>query len=150
MILLVFIVLLFNFSHLPFFQSSQATDGITQLEHRFTAALLRRDNKEFDELLAEDLVHIGFEGQIAGKTEYMAFFKQGSWRYKKYEPTNVVVKLIGDAAVVTGRVERSIIVNSTETTGSFGFTHVWSKTGGRWRLTSSQVTTVPNPSMAPR
>jgi hypothetical protein len=131
-------------------ESTQTPDEVMQLEQRFTTALLKRDDIEFNELLAEDLVHIGFEGQIAGKAEYMAFFKQGAWRYKKYEPANVAVKLIGNAAVVTGRIERTIVVNDRKTTGAFAFTHVWSKLGERWRLTSSQVTTVPNSSAAPR
>jgi hypothetical protein len=90
-------------------------------------------------------VHISFEGQIAGKVEYMAFFKQGAWQYRKYEPVNVVVKALGNTAVVTGRVERTIVINSNETTGAFAFTHVWSRAGDSWRLTSSHVTTVPTP-----
>lgn len=130
--------------------STQSAEAVKQLEERYTTALLKRDERAFGELLAEDLVHISFEGQAAGKTEYMAFFKQGSWKYTKYEPTNIAVKLIGNAAVVTGRVERTIVVNDKETTGAFAFTHVWARTGERWRLTSSQVTTVPNPASAPR
>lgn len=128
--------------------STQNADTVMQFEQRFTTALLKRDDAKFGELLADDLVHISFEGQVAGKAEYMAFFKQGAWEYKKYEPTNVAVKLIGNVAVVTGRVERTIVVNNKETRGAFAFTHVWSRAGDRWRLTSSHVTTVPNPSPA--
>lgn len=133
------------------FQGSQASSTqttasvITQVEQSFTAALLKKDDVVVGELLADDLVHIGFEGQVAGKTEYMAFFKQGVWQYRKYEPTNLAVKVLGNVAVVTGRVNRTIVINSEETTGSFAFTHVWLLTGDRWRLTSSQVSTIPKP-----
>ena len=48
-------------------ESTQTPDEVMQLEQRFTTALLKRDDIEFNELLAEDLVHIGFEGQIGGK-----------------------------------------------------------------------------------
>jgi len=96
------------------------------------------------DLLADDLVHISFDGQVAGKAEYMAFFKQGAWQYRKYEPTNVKVKVFGQMAVVTGRVNREIVINGQETIGAFVSTHVWSRSGDRWRLTSSQVTTIPN------
>ena len=104
---------------------------------------MKRDVAEFDLLLANDLVHISFEGQTAGKAEYMAFFRQGAWQYKKYEPSNVKVKLLGTMAVVTGRVDRVIVVNNRETTGAFAFTHVWSRIDDRWQLTSSQLTNIP-------
>ena len=130
--------------------SAHSAEAVRQLEERYTTALRKRDERAFDELLADDLVHVSFEGQFAGKSEYMAFFKQGAWEYKKYEPTNVAVKLIGNAAVVTGRVERTIVVNNKETTGAFAFTHVWSRTGERWRLTSSHVTPVPKAASEPR
>ena len=148
MSLLYIVVVLLGSIHGTHNDLPQNAETVLRVEQRFTAALLKRDNIEFAELLADDLVHIGLEGQIAGKAEYMTFFKQGAWKYKKYEPTGVAVKVLGDIAVVTGRVERTIIVNDRETTGAFTFTHVWSRAGDRWRLTSSHVTSVPNPSRA--
>jgi hypothetical protein len=121
---------------------------ILALEQRFTSGLMDKNEKVFDELLAEDLIHIGFEGQIAGKIEYMSFFKTGAWRYLKYQPSNVSVKILAEAAVVTGRVDRVIKINDRETSGAFAFTHVWSRKGNTWRLRSSQVTTVPNSAAA--
>ena len=119
-----------------------SSETVTDLEQRFTSALLARDAAAFDRLLADDLVHIGFEGQIAGKETYMEFFKRGAWRYVKYQPSNVTVKPLGTAAVVTGRVDRTILVNDKEITGAFAFTHVWVRAEDGWRLTSSQVTNV--------
>ncbi len=126
--------------------AAQATpNDLMEVERRFNAALLKKDDVVITELLADDLVHISFEGQAAGKTEYLAFFKQDVWRYLKYEPTNVAVKILGNVAVVTGRVDRTIVINNKETTGAFAYTNVWSRAGDRWRLTSSQRTTIPNP-----
>jgi ketosteroid isomerase-like protein len=115
------------------------------VEQRFTEALLKKDAVAVDELLADDLLHISFDGQVAKKAQYMAFFKEGPWQYRKYKPTNVAVKVLGNVVVVTGRVNRTIVINNNETTGAFAFTHVWSRTADRWRLTSSQVTAVPTP-----
>lgn len=137
-LLLTFLVLVCSFQGSP-----ASVDSITQIEQRFNQALMKRDAAEFDLLLANDLVHISFEGQSAGKAEYMAFFRQGAWQYKKYEPSNVKVKMLGNLAVVTGRVDRVIVVNNRETTGAFAFTHVWSRIDNRWQLTSSQLTTIP-------
>ena len=126
-----------------------ASDEILELERRFTDSLVRRDNGVHDAFLADDLVHIGFEGQIAAKTEYMTFFRQGDWKYTRYSPSNVSVKRLGSAAIVTGRVDRAIFVNGRETVGAFAFTHVWTRNGGVWRVTSSQRTTIPPPRAAP-
>ena len=122
-----------------------ATNAVAELEQRYIAALLKKDADEFEELLADDLLHVGFEGQIAKKTEYMSFFNTGAWRYTKYEPANVSVKIVGDVAIVIGRIDRTIVINEKEISGSFAFTHVWTYRGNRWRLTSSHVTNVANP-----
>ena len=144
-LLSVFLILLslLQAASTPATQTSEKS--VTDVEQRFTAALLKKDDVAFGELLADDLVHISFDGAVASKAEYMAFFKAGAWQYKKYEPTNASVKLLGNVAVVTGRVDRTIVIDGKETSGAFAFTHVWSRTGDRWRLTSSQVTGIPNP-----
>lgn len=126
---------------------SYCSAAILALEQRYNAGLLNKNEKEFGELLAEDLIHVGFEGQMAGKNEYMSFFKTGAWRYLKYQPSNVSIKILTDAAVVTGRVDRVIKINERETNGAFVFTHVWSREGKAWRLRSSHVTTVPSSAM---
>ncbi|MEK6337474.1 MAG: nuclear transport factor 2 family protein [Acidobacteriota bacterium] len=143
-LLSVLLVLLsFQGTSAPSEQTAEAV--VTQIEQRFTTALLKKDDVAVGDLLADDLVHISFDGQAVGKTEYLAFFKQGVWQYRKYEPTNVKVKVFGHTAVVTGRVNREIVISGQETIGAFAFTHVWLRSGDRWRLTSSQVTTIPNP-----
>ena len=137
------IILTLPFRQVPLLRRKQ-TRVVTEVEQRFTTALLKKDAVTLDELLAEDLLHIGFEGQFAGKAEYLAFFKRDIWQYRKYEPGNVSTKVLNNVAVVTGRVDRTIVINGEVTTGAFAFTHVWSRAGKDWRMISSQVTTVPN------
>ena len=125
--------------------ASGTPETFLDLERRFAAALLERDGATVDSLLAEDLIHIGFEGQIARKTEYMSFFHQGDWRYARYSTSDLSVKVFPGSAVVTGRVDRVIRVAGKETTGAFAFTHVWARSGDGWRISSSHVTTVARP-----
>ena len=149
MLLLSFSLILLSFlqgAPAPATQTSEKS--VTEIEQRFNAALLKKDAATLDELLADDIVHIGFEGQFAGKGEYMAFFKRDIWQYRKYEPANVTIKVLGNVAVVTGRVDRTIVINQVVTTGAFAFTHVWSRAGDRWRMVASQVTGIPDPAPA--
>ena len=120
-----------------------ATGDVLALEEQWAGALRERNDVAFAKLLAEDLRHVGFEGQIVGKREYMAFFSTGDWRYSEYSLVAPQVTVEGCAAVVTGRVQRRIVVNGKETAGAFAFTHVWAKRGGEWRVIASQVTAPP-------
>ena len=121
-----------------------ATGDILALEEQWAGALRQRNEAAFGKLLAEDLRHVGFEGQIVGKREYMAFFSTGDWRYTEYSLVGPQVTVEGCAAVVTGRVQRRIVVNGKETAGAFAFTHVWARRDGAWRVIASQVTAPPS------
>jgi anti-sigma-K factor RskA len=70
----------------------------------------------------------------------MAFFSAGDWKYTDYSLVAPQVTVEGCAAVVTGRVQRRIVVNGKETAGAFAFTHVWARRNGVWRVIASQVT----------
>ena len=132
------------------FGSLSAQDGtppsvgdILALEQRWADLLLELNPEAFGKLLAEDLRHVGFEGQIVGKLEYMAFFKAGDWKYSEYSIVGPQVTVEGCTAVVTGRVQRKIVVSGKATAGQFSFTHVWARRGGEWRVIASQVTASP-------
>ena len=120
-----------------------APGDVLALEEQWAGGLRERNEVAFGKLLAEDLRHVGFEGQIVGKQEYMAFFSAGDWKYSEYSLVAPQVTVEGCAAVVTGRVQRRIVVNGKETVGAFAFTHVWAKRDGAWRVIASQVTTLP-------
>jgi ketosteroid isomerase-like protein len=130
------------------FQSPSTTHPtsktVLEVDQRFNAAIVRKDEAEVSSMLADDLLYISFDGQMATKSEFMTFFKNGVWRYVKYEPSKVTVKVFNDVAVITGRVDRVIVIEDEETRGAFAFTRVWVRSGDRWRLTSSQVSNIPN------
>jgi ketosteroid isomerase-like protein len=124
-LLSVFLILL-SFLQGTSTRATETTEHtVREVEQRFTAAFLKKDAVAVDELLADDLLHIGFEGQVANKAVYMAYFREGPWQYRKYEPSNMAIKVLGNVAVVTGRVNRTIVINNNETTGAFAFIHVW-------------------------
>jgi hypothetical protein len=143
----IWLVLLAGFGFVPVLQGQSSTapapGDVRALEERWARALRERNEVAFGKLLAEDLRHVGFEGQIVGKREYMAFFKTGDWKYSEYSLVTPQVTIEACAAVVTGRVQRRIVVGGKETAGAFAFTHVWAKRGGQWQVIASQVTALP-------
>jgi ketosteroid isomerase-like protein len=141
-LLSVFLILLslLQAASTPATQTSEKS--VTDVEQRFTAALLKKDDVAFGELLADDLVHISFDGAVAGKAEYMAFFKAGAWQYKKYEPTNASVKLLGNVAVEILGASIARRYDGKETASVC----IYMSGRGRRSLAShpSQVTGIPN------
>jgi ketosteroid isomerase-like protein len=123
--------------------AAPAARDVLALEEQWAGALRERNEIAFAKFLAEDLRHIGFEGQIVGKRDYMAFFKTGDWKYSEYTLVDPQVAIEGCAAIVIGRIQRRIVVNGKETSGMFAFTHVWARRGGEWRVIASQVTASP-------
>jgi hypothetical protein len=121
-----------------------AASDILALEQEWASALRERNPEAFGKLLAEDLRHVGFEAQVVGMDECMAFFNAGDWKYSEYSLVDPQVTVERCAAVVTGRVQRKIVVNGKETAGAFAFTHVWAKRDGAWRVIVSQVTASPS------
>ena len=120
-----------------------APGDVLALEEQWAGALREHDEVAFGKLLADDLRHVGFEGQIVGKRQYMAFFNTGDWKYAEYSLVAPQVTIEACAAVVTGRVQRRIVVSGKETAGAFAFTHVWAKRAGQWQVIASQVTALP-------
>jgi hypothetical protein len=121
---------------------SAEVQAILAMEERYKAGLLAHDEETFRELLADDLIHIGSEGEIVDKAQYMDFFTRGEWWYKKYKPVGVRVRTYGSVAVVTGRVDRILQANDEEIAGALTFTHVWRYSDAAWRVWSSHVATV--------
>ena len=84
----MWLVLLAGFGSAPVLQGQSAAApapaDVMALEEQWAGALRERNDVAFGKLLAEDLRHVGFEGQIVGKREYMAFFNTSDWRYTEY------------------------------------------------------------------
>ena len=57
-LLFVFLTLLSAFQRTDTASQQATTKAITEIEQRYTAALVKKDHVVFDELLADDLLHI--------------------------------------------------------------------------------------------
>jgi hypothetical protein len=53
------------------------------------------------------------------------------------------VRVLGEAAVVTGRITVKAAYKGQDISGSYRFTDVFARNGGRWVCVASQSTMVP-------
>ena len=112
----------------------QVLTQLKDIENEWTVANLNADKKKLDQILADDFVGEGPDGQPQGKADYIRTIQRDT-RTDKWEFSNLKVALTGDRATLTG----TITFFADDRKGSFDFTDKFVWRDGRWQSTSSVV-----------
>ena len=112
----------------------QVLTQLKDLENEWTVANLKADKKKLDQILADDFVGEGPDGQPQGKADYIRTIQRDT-RTEKWEFSNLKLMLTGDRATLTGTI--TFFVESQKHTFDFTDKFVWRD--GRWQSTSSVV-----------
>jgi ketosteroid isomerase-like protein len=116
---------------------------ILQLESEGREATLKNDIEANERLLADNWMNVNPDGSVTTKARLMELLKDGSFKIGSIENDEVMVRVYGDAAVVTGR-------STTKREGQGGevitrqvrFTRVYAKSKGRWQVVSAHNTLI--------
>jgi ketosteroid isomerase-like protein len=107
-------------------------------------AYMRRDTDALDRILADDFIFTDAVGAVSNKACYViAVIK--SLDMTLIEPLgsdDVIVRVYGDAGVVTGRSPIKGRPRRTATNDLYQFTDRWVRRQGLWQVAASQVTRV--------
>lgn len=118
---------------------------IRAMEERPREALLRNDLAALDRLIADSYLATLADGRVTKKAEALAVNQPGERQVDSWEQTDLVIRLYGDTAVVTGLIavkdrmtagsRASQIVRNESGAREFTrrFTHIWAKLDGRWQ-----------------
>jgi ketosteroid isomerase-like protein len=123
---------------------------IARLSRQAIDARLKADTAALDAILADDYVGISPSGEVATKAEGLRALKDGTLHFDSIEPSEVKVRVYGDAAVLTARGHVKVTYQGRADTLSVRVTEVYVKQGGTWRCVSSQVTRIAEPSRGDR
>jgi hypothetical protein len=119
--------------------SSDARLVILQLEDQWRVAQHQNNRGALEALLSEDLTFIGTSGSMRGRADFLASRSTSALpRALTYEYSDVVVRLYGAVAVVTGRESTT----GEGTTFEARFIPVWTERAGTWRLVAIQRTDI--------
>ncbi len=121
-------------------QSDGAIRAILQLEEESKQAAIRRDVAFAETTLADNYVAIGPLGTVTSKEATIAARKNSQVRYDSIELSEVVVRVFGSTAVVTGRADVKGKDLGEDFSGPYRFTRVWVKRNGQWQAVSYQAT----------
>jgi len=106
-------------------------------------ALVSRDWAELAALLSEDLVHIHATGLIDDKAAYLEGVKT-KLDFLKVERISLAVRVRDDWAIATGVLNQAVRIKGPETVVEFqaATTQVWTRSNGRWVLSTFQATRI--------
>jgi len=107
---------------------------LTKLETVWNDAHLRGDAAALDRLWAEDLTVAVPAMPVLTKKDSLAIWRSGRVRFDRYETSDVAVRLYGDSAVVTGRLQRSRTINGRAMDDDWRFTKTYVRRAGAWQV----------------
>ena len=118
---------------------------VASLSNRNHAALVAGDTSALDALLSDDWEGISPFGEVISKARQAKELKDGTLDFISIDPSEVKVRVYGDAAVVTGRYQVELKLRGRENTIPVRITESFAKQGGKWRCVSAQVTRIAEP-----
>ncbi len=119
-----------------------AEKQVATLSKQYREAAIKGDTGAMDALLSDDWVVIGPDGGVGGKAQNMRDFKDGSVAFEAMDPSEVKVRVYGDAAVVTSRIHAKLKMKGEKIDNHVRVSEFYAKQGGKWQCVSTQVTSI--------
>lgn len=113
-----------------------ASAELLRLEGVWNEAHLRNDADALDRLWAADVVVIVPRMSPMSKADALAFLRSGKFTFDVYTTSETSVRLHGDAALVTGRLQRRRRVGDQVMEDNWRFTKTYLRLGGQWKVVS--------------
>jgi len=119
-------------------QASGDSDArqLEQLEQVWNHAHEIGDAAVLDKLWAPDLEVDVPRMAAMSKDDVLGFARSGHMKFSRYATSDIRVRVYGDSAVVTGRLQRTRTMNSKDINDDWRFTKVYVKQGQQWRVVS--------------
>ena len=121
---------------------ADALDDIVRLNREISVATWTGDSVWFEENLADDYVLVTPSGEKQTKRDVMHGLVRPGLKMEPYETTEVQVRVYGDAAIVTGRMQQSFSLGRARYKNDLRYTHMYVKRKGRWVMASAHISAV--------
>ena len=109
---------------------------IANLESVWNAAHVKGDADTLESLAADD-IEIDVPGmKPMSKSDAFGVFRAWRLRFDRYETSDTRIRVYGDTAIVTGRLQRTRTNGGKTFDDDWRFTKVWMQREGWWRVIS--------------
>jgi uncharacterized protein (TIGR02246 family) len=117
-------------------------EDILRLDREISVATWTGDSVWFEANLTDDYVLITPDGQTRNKNEVIRGLVRPGLKMEPYETTEVHVRVYGDAAIVTGRMQQTFSLGRQRYKNDLRYTDIYVKRKGRWYLASAHTSAV--------
>lgn len=119
---------------------------IVALEARLRAAQLAADTAELNELIADELLFTGPDGQLGTKAQDLEAYATESVRFLAHAPVELRVRSVGPDIAVTALLTRlAVRAGGVLVQGSYRYTRLWAREAeGTWRVVAGHVSALPD------
>ncbi len=123
-------------------QESTGSMELSRLEDVWNEAHLRGDANVLDSLWANDLVVTVPNMKVLTKSEAIGILRSGRMKFKHYQTSDIRIRVYGEAAVVTGQLQRTRSINGQDVDDNWRFTKVYIRRAGRWQVVAWHASTI--------
>ncbi len=113
---------------------------LKRLVTEWDAALMNRDTKMLERILADDFTFISMNGVVTERSKYLANVRASTLVYDSLASSDVTVRLYGNTAVVFAYGEAKGKSGAETFSTQYRYMDVWVKRGGAWQAVATQVT----------
>ncbi|CAM3665584.1 nuclear transport factor 2 family protein [Polaromonas hydrogenivorans] len=122
-------------------------EAVLHWEQRRRDAMLAGDSVALEALLSDAIVYVHSTGARDTRDSYLRKICDGALRYLRLEWSDLQVQVLPSAALVTGRMQATVLKDGQEKHVSSVFLTVWVPepfdAGSAWRLRAHQGTPLP-------
>lgn len=116
---------------------------IEGLESEWRDAQLTDNIATLDRLLADDYLGISANGTLETKADVLATRRSGRLKITQMVLSDVKIRIYGDTAVVTSKVDLTGKNGDRDISGHYRYTRVYNFRAGQWRIVSFEASRVP-------
>ena len=124
-------------------QDGRDSAELTKLEQVWNEAHRHGDAEALDRLWADDLVVAVPKMKLLTRQDVLGLARSGKMRFERYETSDLRVRVYGDAAVVSGRLERTRSIGGSVINDDWLFTKVYVRREGQWRVVAFHASEAP-------
>jgi ketosteroid isomerase-like protein len=121
---------------------ADAEKQVAMLSKQYREAAVKGDTEAMDAIQADDWMVIEPDGNVVSKAQNTKNVKDASVKFESMAPSEVKVRVYGDAAVVTSRVHAKLKLKGEKVDNHVRVSEFYAKQGGKWRCVSMQLTSI--------
>jgi len=135
---------------IPTTSSAQTTHDadvheLERLETVWNEAHERGDADALEKLWADDMEVAVPKMPVLTRADAVKFARSGRMRFLSYRTSDIRVRVYGNAAVVTGRLQRTRSMNGQEISDDWRFTKTYVREVGQWHVVSFHASEAAQP-----